>query len=435
MRKLSSKASMPYPELVLGEGGAHYRVFDTLRMPWLPTNGMTDKKRARIYTPFHPDYRHVSRHELSHVKWSPERMPKLDFDVRVYLAVEDARINMGLERLGKPLELSSADRDYVAELVQLDLACGDTGAVVLRAIAGIGTNADGDCAKTAGDSECSALAHALTRVVRRRLLAGVARRRAPVASQRLAIKVARDVARVLERRGDLPHGTPGENVIGCVFGACAHGGEDGILTRHGTPWRGADFGGGDEVEPGDLEITEPRLAMRVANRNGRGARAWKPAVEGSVVLYAHRSALDGAVYRRAVRRGGCTVLIDASGSMSLSSQDLSHILAAAPGKPLVGIYGGDGDSGELRIVARGGYRAPDSALEAPGVGNIVDIPCLEWLASQRGPRIWVSDGGVTGKGDRGGPNLRDQAEQICRRARIQRVRTASDAVKHLRNAS
>jgi hypothetical protein len=341
---------------------------------------------------------------------------------------------MGLEHMGLPLELTREDRDYVAKLVERDLARHDTGAVVLRAIAGIGTNADGDCAQNSANDACSPLVHALTRLVRRRLKTGVARRKAPVASQRLAIRIARDVARVLERGGDLPHGTPGENVIGCVFSSCAHGAEDGLLTGHAGPIAGREFGGGDEVEPGELEITQPELTQRVVNRNGRGARAWKPAVEGSVVLYAHRAGLDGAVYRRAVRRGGLTVLVDASGSMSLQPEDLSQILSAAPGKPLVGIYGGDGDRGELRIVARGGYRAPDSALEPPGVGNIVDIPCLDWLASQRGKRLWVSDGGVTGKGDRGGPSLREEAEQICRRARIQRVRTASDAVKHLRCA-
>ena len=87
-----------------------------------------------------------------------------------------------------------------------------------------------------------------------------------------------------------------------------------------------------------------------------------------------------------------------------------------------------------RIVARGGYRAPDSALEAPGVGNIVDIPCLDWLALRRGTRIWVSDGGVTGKGDVAGESLRRQARRICRRARIQRVASAAEAVKRLRSA-
>ena len=56
------------------------------------------------------------------------------------------------------------------------------------------------------------------------------------------------------------------------------------------------------------------------------------------------------------------------------------------------------------------------------------------LARQRGPRIWISDGGVTGKGDRGGPTLRHQAQQICKRARIECVPSAQEAVKQLRVA-
>ena len=70
MRIRSSKASMPFPELVTGDTENSYRLYDTLRMPWLPTNGMTDKRGRRLYTPFHPAYRYVSLHELAHVKWS-----------------------------------------------------------------------------------------------------------------------------------------------------------------------------------------------------------------------------------------------------------------------------------------------------------------------------------------------------------------------------
>jgi hypothetical protein len=119
-----------------------------------------------------------------------------------------------------------------------------------------------------------------------------------------------------------------------------------------------------------------------------------------VLRYPHRAAIDGAVFRRAVRRSGGTVLVDASGSMRLRRHELSRIVDAA-GAILVGIYAGDGTAGELRIVARNGRRAADEALDPPGSGNIVDLPCLEWLAEQRPPRIWVSDGRVTGIGDHG----------------------------------
>jgi hypothetical protein len=68
----------------------------------------------------------------------------------------------------------------------------------------------------------------------------------------------------------------------------------------------------------------------------------------------------------------------------------------------------------------------------PGVGHIVDVPCLEWLAKQRGPRIWVSDGRVTGCRDQGSETLRRRSKQICRRARIHRAENAQDAVSWLR---
>ena len=443
MMPRSSDASMPYPELVCGDTDRLYRLYDTLRMPWLPTNGMTDKSARRLFTPFHPAFRYVARHELAHVKWSPEEMPELDFDARAYQAVEDARINMGLRRIGVPLDLPEHDRRYVATLVEADLGRGDAGAVVLRAVAGLGSNAEADVARVArgSDPELARTVTRLTERVRQRLNAGRARSGAAVASPELAVRVARDLAKELEDLEIAPHGEPGRSIIGCVFGACAHGDpEDGIPT--GLLPEGDfddDFGdepGGDGAPlAGHLTISEPPLGARAAGARVRGARTWKRAVEGCVLRYPHRALSDGAVFRRAVRGRGGAVLVDTSGSMRFDREDLSRLVEATRGAGVVAIYGGDGDRGELRVVARDGRRAADSSLAPPGVGNVVDIPCLEWLGQQRGPRWWISDGRVTSVGDRGSASLRRHAEELCRRHRIQRVRTVDEAEKRLRTGS
>jgi hypothetical protein len=220
-------------------------------------------------------------------------------------------------------------------------------------------------------------------------------------------------------------------VLGCVFGSCSHG-EASLLEGGGTLARYLRQGADRDVESGALDIARVPLPVRARRPRGRGGRTWRPAQEGCVLRYPHRIALDGAVYRRAVRRGGGSILVDVSASMRMTAADLEAILASAPGISTVAIYASsDGERGELRIVARGGWRAAAEDLEPPGVGNVVDIPCLEWLMTQPGPRCWVSDGGVTGVGDRFSELLRLRSEDLCRRGRIHRAPDPAQAVAWL----
>lgn len=66
-----------------------------------------------------------------------------------------------------------------------------------------------------------------------------------------------------------------------------------------------------------------------------------------------------------------------------------------------------------------------------GGGNVVDLPALEWLARQHAPRIWVSDGRVTGVHDTPCPELWRRCKRVVDRARITRVKNAEEAAKRL----
>ena len=121
------------------------------------------------------------------------------------------------------------------------------------------------------------------------------------------------------------------------------------------------------------------------------------------------------------------MLVDTSGSMSLDSDDIRRILRRAPMETLVAIYSGASDRGELRIVARGGRHADSEHLAPFGRGNIVDLPALKWLGQQPGPRIWISDGGVTGVGDTGSSKIKRSCGEVCSSRRIQRVKTVEEA--------
>lgn len=188
------------------------------------------------------------------------------------------------------------------------------------------------------------------------------------------------------------------------------------------------------------ELEPPiRAPLSLSRRSRRGGeRCWRE--EGTVPSAMYRLTLDNRVFARKRKEKGGTVLIDASGSMNFSSDDLAAVIAAAPGATIAA-YAGRRDSGRLVIVAANGKMATPESISAcltlpgdhePMHGNVVDGPALRWLAKQPGPRVWVSDGIVTGKDDGCGLNLVQEANAICRQADVERILRWRDVVEALR---
>ena len=100
------------------------------------------------------------------------------------------------------------------------------------------------------------------------------------------------------------------------------------------------------------------------------------------------------------RAKGGVVLIDGSGSMSLTRQNVLDILKVAPGAT-VAIYS-DMDEGKglpnIHIIAKDGKCVDEKNMPEFGAGNGVDLPALEWAIGERKskktPVVWVTDGGV-----------------------------------------
>lgn len=167
-----------------------------------------------------------------------------------------------------------------------------------------------------------------------------------------------------------------------------------------------------------MDIETPRLVEHPETR--KRMRAMRHTDTGVAIGSIARLLVDERCFHepRLVRHG--TVLIDCSGSMHLSARDVQEMVHNAPAIT-VGLYAGDCSRGTLRIVARRGCISPDlDDYDLPN-GNCVDGPALEWLGTQEGPRIWVSDGIVTGRGDNTADNLYRDAYEICVRHRISRV--------------
>jgi hypothetical protein len=82
--------------------------------------------------------------------------------------------------------------------------------------------------------------------------------------------------------------------------------------------------------------------------------------------------------------------------MGWSREGILRCVEAAPAAT-VAVYSGHDDKGALRIVAKDGRMiGPDLVTSPCGLGNIVDGPALDWLATQAEPRIWISEACETG---------------------------------------
>jgi hypothetical protein len=201
-------------------------------------------------------------------------------------------------------------------------------------------------------------------------------------------------------------------------------GEGGVASTYAAAWPTTD------AKWGALGAIKKSRMTRRRKPRGKGGKSWRD--EGAAPVAPYRLILDGRIFCRKQRVKGGTVLIDNSGSMSFSSDHLERIVEAAPGA-VVACYSGNSSTGELTIVAERGRMA--SKLDLAGVpnpgGNVVDGPALRWLAAMPGPRVWVSDGFVTGVGDRAAINLYDESRAICRQASIKRVERADAVTEEL----
>ena len=174
---------------------------------------------------------------------------------------------------------------------------------------------------------------------------------------------------------------------------------------------------------GRLSIEEP--SRSTVARLARIRMVRRSCDEGTQLRRLDRLLVDGKVFASKRHLVGGTVLIDGSGSMGWSREEILRCVEAAPAAT-VAVYSGHADKGVLRIVAKDGRMvAPDLVTSPCGLGNIVDGPALDWLAKQAEPRIWISDACVTGI---------DEVQHPLLVAEVQRTKLTAGIVRldHLR---
>ena len=179
-----------------------------------------------------------------------------------------------------------------------------------------------------------------------------------------------------------------------------------------------------------LVVSKPELSI---NHTGKLGRKTIASDSGREIRYINRIVSDPEkrVFSRKTRALGGVVCIDASGSMSLSENDLDRLLKASAGATVLMYSGGldDPSRPNVWVIAKKG-RMVRHLPDPPG-DNSVDGPALVYASSlrERGsqPLIWVSDGHVTGIRGASNMNLKKDMEFIMRRHKVIQVHNVREA--------
>lgn len=161
---------------------------------------------------------------------------------------------------------------------------------------------------------------------------------------------------------------------------------------------------------------------------------------GIVPKNMYRMTTDKKVFTNKSTVAGGSMMIDCSGSMGFTEQDIREIIDDLPAANIAGYVGYnqkiDGYDGMIKIIAKDGrcdFNAIDD-LQNYGA-NSVDLDGLKWLAEQPEPRIWISDQQVIGVNEETGSNAnlnqakRNEISRFMKRHNIIPIRVIEDVKK------
>lgn len=455
------RRTFPVPEAIAPSGtGARGRKPSKVK-PWQIEESKiaaVDLENRRMIVPLDESERSrfLRAHEQGHIRWTPKSAgcPD-DVPMSAYQSAEDNRINYllrnkagisperplvdsrGHERFAEDWAAGRISDLEIASLLMASRGTPDHDALRGRLYDALTLDEYGEMESGALDSLCAAV----NRLAKKN--AEHCRTRGnPQYSETVEVaRMMRDTFSADVSSADSPVMTsPGLETVERDLGGLSE--SDGTVSRaladaaEGAEY--SDYAGSDTNSWVPMEVVKQPLAESFPARM-KGPKP-RPTDEGSVFGHPHRILTDGRVFRTKPRRKGTgTVLIDVSGSMSLSAEDVREIVGALPAST-VAIYSGghhpgtDEEVGILRIIAAGGRRArPEGMTNGPSMGgNMCDGPALKWLAKMPAPRIWICDGVVTGYGDMSAANLSREAGIIAKQAGIMRLPTMTEALEFVK---
>lgn len=391
-----------------------------------------DLKNKIMYVPLGaaPHEAFLRVHETAHARWTPHLSEEEMADAyrgvnwECLQAVEDNRLHLLLSRAGVDLSSGGVAPSLRAEYASALSFVAGAPDRELFAVASHGTGDAGILSDPA--------ASAVGARVRAMLEADPSFEAVVAAARELTVAHKRAPGRG-------PRPTPGEstgtsgltyrvstNPYGVYADEGGEGGEAESLPCESMSFLGPTAAG--MVPWGKLKVEEPDRPLASCVKKG-GFRAEDT---GSYLRGPHRLLSDGRIFAVKKRQKTLSVLVDFSGSMNLTEVVLERLLTHVPAA-VVAVYSANRADGVLRVLARDGRRVTGDFVRRPsGSANVVDGPCLQWLATQPGPRYWVSDGCVTGVGDMSGVGNTAACAELCLTAKITRVASPDWLLKLIR---
>lgn len=363
----------------------------------------------------------VRAHELMHIRVSPylsEHAPlEAEIPERALECAEEFRVNLLLARLGFDTSLLC---DGTERLGGRRLAQSDQWAeVVCFFLAVLGTGAEAPYVR--GVRSGQPTWPAALKAIKKRALAIIAG---------LDVEHIGDTS--LNDEG-VPRGfddvsLPIAQLLGRTMGAAPPTDPDALRVFRRSLEPGARRAPSGVFAP--LVLDESMVYVARASRGLH--RRVRPSTSGTVMRYPSRlltDPLQRAFARKSAAAGG-VIVIDQSGSMDVTVDELESLLRSAPHALIVGYSHRPGDSGQTPnawILAQAGRVAHQA--RAGNIGNGVDGPVLHWALRRKRPSepiVWVTDGQVTDSNDHPCHRLSLECARLVQRHRIRLVRSLGE---------
>ncbi len=202
--------------------------------------------------------------------------------------------------------------------------------------------------------------------------------------------------------------------------------------RVGTTVKGKHLESGKSAP---LIIANPELT-----ENGRNflSRSRRSSSSGRMPKRLHRMLTDPErrVFDRVNRHAGGIVVIDCSGSMDLSPDQVREIVRQAAGCTVIAYSLRSMGAPNAWILAKDGNYVSDDNFPTMNHANGVDQTVLEWAIRNRkkpsDPIVWVCDGQVTDCNDDPTQSIQEACARLAVSAQIRQVPNVEQAVDLLR---
>ena len=143
------------------------------------------------------------------------------------------------------------------------------------------------------------------------------------------------------------------------------------------------------------------------------------------------------IFTRNTRGTNALVIVDCSGSMSLTPDDLAAIMSASAGATVIGYSAGDSTNPNTYLLAHNGRRVRHMPDFNGNNGN--DAPAASYAINNYhktgAPILWITDGQATGKHDATSRDLRTECRKLAAKHGVTispNVRQALDDLAQIR---